>query len=340
MSNTKYKGRSYLVSYDLSSELFQHYNLTVNDLIPMKTSFLLKTDEGDKLLKKMECSIDDLKFINSGINYIKNNCGRVMNFVKSDDDKIYTICNNEIYCIIDLVKGRECKYSSNEDVAIVARGLGDLHNASEGFRYENFLRYNCGNLIHNLNRKLEEVKFFKQIVKFYECSKKFDELFIDNVEQYIEQIEKSISIIKSCRYYKICSEEDKIVLCHNNFDRYNIIIKDDKAYFMNFNNATIDIKVWDVYRLISKVIKNYNYDIKEAELILENYCLTNDLDKRELKLLYGILCFPEDFYNISKDYYTRRKRWDEQTFEIKFKSRMKNLENKRCFLEQFEKLIK
>jgi hypothetical protein len=52
-----------------------------------------------------------------------------------------------------------------------------------------------------------------------------------------------------------------------------------------------------------------------------------------------MLTFPEDFYEISKDYYTRRKEWDENVFISKLDRKIKLEDDRVDFLDEFSKYV-
>jgi CotS family spore coat protein len=179
------------------------------------------------------------------------------------------------------------------------------------------------------------MEFFKNIASIHENRAEFDEIFLKNVNYYVEQIKKSIDMLQKSYYYKLCSEEDKIVVCHHDLAYHNILINNDSAYFVDFDYAIIDLKVHDLCNFISKVEKNFAFDIEKSNTILENYCIKNTLNKRELEVLYAMLIFPEDFYSISKDYYTKRKDWEEEIFLDRLKRKVAYKEDREEFLNTF-----
>ena len=133
MLDVRYKDKTYLSKYDLDVNLFSEFDLVVNDVIPVRKVFILNTDKGDKVLKKVNYSIEQLEFINYGIEYIKNNnFNRIIEFEKTKIKLIYVPWKDDIYCIMNLVEGRECEYSNPVDVMLTARALAELHRASEG----------------------------------------------------------------------------------------------------------------------------------------------------------------------------------------------------------------
>lgn len=326
-----------LLEYDLDSEMFEEFGLKVYNVAPVRKAFLLSTDKGDKILKKINYTIGEFNFVISAVNYIKKNFSSVINFVKTKDNKEYYVKNGELYCIMDMIDGRECEFSNPVDVSIASQGLSQLHKASEGFRTELAIKNNCGSFIESFMRKKDEMLFFKKISNLYEIKTEFDNIFIQNVDYYIDKIDESIERLKLSQYYKLCSEEDKIVLCHHDLAHHNIIINNEEAYFIDFDYSIVDLRVHDLCNFISKVVKNFDYDISKAVLILDNYCKETSLKKSELEVLYALLSFPNDFYAIAKDYYSRRKDWDEKTFFNRLNNKVLAQKNRIEFLDEFKK---
>jgi CotS family spore coat protein len=334
-----YNGKHFLTQYDLDVNLFHKFNVEVNDIYPRRSVFLVNTDKGNKILKKIKYGKEELLFIYEGIKYINNKFHRVMEFVKTSDDNIYTIWNNEIYCMIDLVEGRESDYDNPIDLSIATKGLAELHLASEGFKGNLCSRCNSGRLINNFTRRLNEMGVFKTVALINEHKSDFDNIFLSNVDHYIAEIKNSIKLLENSFYYKLCAEENKIVLCHHDLANHNIIIKNEEAYFIDFDYAIVDLRVHDLCNFITKGTKNYAFDIEKGKNILEEYSSINPLDKRELSVLYGMLTFPQDFYSIVKDYYTRRKDWTEGTFVDRIKRKTQGEEFRLEFLKAFEDLL-
>jgi CotS family spore coat protein len=340
MLDLGYLDKNYLSKYDLDVRLFDKYNYKVYDIIPVRKAYMLITESGNKILKKIDYTLDEFRFIVNALDYVKRSFTRVIEFEKNVDGEIYTKWNGEFYCVMNMVDGKECEFSNPVELAIAARGIGELHKASEGFRDKTSSKYVCGDLITDLNRKKQEMMFFKNMANLYENKNKFDDVFLKNVDIYIKKIENSISLLNKNLYYKLCSSEDKIALCHHDLAHHNIIIKEDNAYFIDFDFAVIDLKIHDICNFINKVIKNFSFDMDKVRTIIENYCLSNTLTNNELNILFSMLTFPEDFYEISKDYYTRRKEWDENVFISKLDRKIKLEDDRVEFLDEFSKYVK
>jgi CotS family spore coat protein len=217
MLDVRYKDKAYLSKYDLDVNLFSEFDLLVHDVIPVRKVFILDTDKGDKVLKKVSYSTGELEFINYGIEYIRNNnFNRVIEFEKTKDKLIYVPWKGDIYCIMNLLEGRECEYSSPVDVMLASSALAELHSASNGIINEekfqklikkNRKRYLCGKVIENFNEKLRELKFFKRLVTLYENKNEFDNIFLEHEKYYEENILKSIEILENSEYFNLCKEK-------------------------------------------------------------------------------------------------------------------------------------
>jgi CotS family spore coat protein len=341
MLEGRYLDKKYLTKYDLSVELFESFDLKVNDIMPIRNVFILFTDKGDKILKRIDYSLENLNFINKALKYIKKSFNRILDFSVTKDKKIYIEWKKELYCVMDLVPGRECDFCNPIDLRIASEGLGELHKASQGFSSSEANKNKVGKTIESFERKLQEMEFFKSLANMHECKSDFDKVFLENVQQHIAEMKESVNILKASPYHELCKEQDKIVLCHHDLAYHNILINDDKAYFVDFDYSIIDLKVHDLCNFISKAIKNFAFDIDKAASILADYETKNTLDKRELEVLYGMLYFPEDFYSISRDYYTRRKDWEEEVFFDRLTKKVSYKEDRSEFLEEFKvKLLK
>lgn len=311
LENVRFKDKKALIQYDLDINMFNNFTFLVEDIIPVRKVFILITNEGNKILKKIDSTVDDINFIYSGLEYIrKNSFHRVFSFVLNKEGKPYFTWNNKTYCVMDLINARESEYSNPLDIETCSRAIGELHKASEGFKHKSSIRLQCGKTINNFKRKLQELELFKNLAEMNEEKSEFDKIFIDGFEYYRNHILKSIDIIEKSSYFKLCSEEDKIVLCHHDLAHHNILIKEDEAYFVDFDYSVIDLKVHDLCNFINKIEKICAYDIDKTRIVLKNYSITNSINKQELEVLYGLLTFPQDIFNIVKAYYTRTKDWN------------------------------
>lgn len=322
----------------LYDEVIKKYNYKVYDVIPIRKVFILFTDKGNKVLKQINYDIKHLDFISKAMEYLKKNkFSNVIEYEKNIYGNYYTKHNNKYYIVMNLIEGRECEFNNPIELKMVAASLAKMHNASEGFRYDNNgYRYNPGTLIGNFTIKKEEIKIFKSLVSKYEKKSEFDKIFLENVDYNLKRMDESIKLLNEYQYLKACSWEDKIVLCHNDLVYHNMIIKDNEIHFIDFDYAVIDLRVHDLCNLINKVLKNFAFNFKKAKYLITEYNKFYNLEEIDFQMLYGMLVFPQDFYSIVKDYYKRKKMWEEETFTLRLKRKVSYKEEREEFLKDFK----
>lgn len=350
MLDIRYKDKAYLSRYDLDINLFSEFDLVVDDVIPVRKVFILNSDKGNKVLKKISCTEEELEFINCGIEHIKlNNFTRIIQFEKTKQRNICLHWNDELYCIMNLVEGRECEYNNPVDVALASRALANLHVASKGImRDEEFVkilaknpsRYLCGKAIESFNERLKEIVFFKEMVALYENKSEFDYIFLQHEKHYEGNIMQSIKGLKQSEYHKICKEDGRVAFCHHDLAHHNILIDKEEVHFLDFDYSIVDLRIHDICNFINKVIKEFAYDIEKCHSILREYSNISPLDQREIQVLYEMLSFPEDFYSIVRDYYTRKKQWSEDVFLSKLKRKIGYEKDREEFLSAFKDYYK
>ena len=336
----KYSEKKYLCEYDLNIDLFNEFNIQVNDLVPIRGVFILDTNSGKKILKKINYNNKNLDFIVKSLDYTRVKYKNLMSLNKNLNEENCICRDGNKYILIDLIEGRECAFCNPVEIEMVSRALANFHKASIGI-YENFkkeyLEYiNVGNLEHRLSNSLKELEKFEKMVINYSYKNKFDEMFLENVDYYINEIKSCLELFKSINYKEIQKDIKNIVLCHNDLAHHNIIIRDEEVHFIDFDYSDIDLKAKDLANFSIKVIKKLAFDFEIFNSILNQYTSINKLTNEEYKLLYLFMKYPKDFYTIVKNYYNKEKNWEEEIYLNRFLNKLDYKEDMKEFLIKFK----
>ncbi|SHI71010.1 CotS family spore coat protein [Clostridium intestinale] len=341
MNKLRYSDEKYLCDYDLDTDLFELFDLKVEDLIPLRSVYILITDKGKKILKKIE-NTEDMKFITSALDYIKDGYSDILTFVKAGDGNYYVRWKDGIYCVMELIEGRECCCSNPLDVVIASKALAQYHKSSlgilkylEGSNLE-ILKSNLGKFPNKFNEAKENLLDIKQRVGKYGYKNTFDKLLLESIDEQIENINESIKRIEKSNYENLCRDESKTVLCHNDLAHHNIILSEDRAYFIDFEYSLVDIRVHDICNFLMKSIKNYGYDFDKSIEIINAYDSVWKIEKDELEVLYAIMIFPNDYYNLVYNYYNKKKNWSYESFLSKFQNKLADEPDRKDFLKIYE----
>lgn len=341
MNKLRYSDEKYLCDYDLDTDLFELFDLKVEDLIPLRSVYILITDKGKKILKKIE-NTEDMKFITTALDYIKDGYSDILTFVKAGDGNYYVRWKDGIYCVMELIEGRECCCSNPLDVVIASKALAQYHKSSlgilkylEGSNLE-ILKSNLGKFPNKFNEAKENLLDIKQRVGKYGYKNTFDNLLLESIDEQIENVNESIKRIEKSNYENLCRDESKTVLCHNDLAHHNIILSEDRAYFIDFEYSLVDIRVHDICNFLMKSIKNYGYDFDKSIEIINAYDSVWRIEKDELEVLYAIMIFPNDYYNLVYNYYNKKKNWSYESFLSKFQNKLADEPDRKDFLKIYE----
>lgn len=327
-SRLKYSEKNYLCKYDLSSKFFKELGLEIKDIYPMRKVFLLVTEEGNKILKKVNYSIERVDLISDCLEFVKRNYKNVITYKKFKDGLNYKIWNEDIYVVMDMLEGREASISNPVEINLCAENIALMHKASQGIRQYLIKKYNRDFLDRSLNEKFKEAYDsminIKNIVDKYEHKNEFDEIFLKNIDNYLSDILDVEERLKNSKYDDLRNDGSTICLCHNDLAYHNFLTNKQEINIIDFDYMSIDLRIMDLADFILKSIKNSTFDMEKINLVINGYENVSRLMEEEKDILNILLSFPRDFYTIVKDYYYKRKDWDYEVFLNRFKSKMDN----------------
>ncbi|NFT83405.1 CotS family spore coat protein, partial [Clostridium botulinum] len=78
MNRIRYSERKSLCDYDLSFEFFNELGININDISPVRNVFIIYTDNGNKIIKKVDCKEKKLTLINESQNNIKDKYNNII----------------------------------------------------------------------------------------------------------------------------------------------------------------------------------------------------------------------------------------------------------------------
>lgn len=339
----RYPEKKYLLKYDLDIELFKMLELEIIDIIPLRKVFVLNTTDGKKILKRMEYSKEKIEFINWCIESL--DCENICRFKKYSDGSFYKVWNNEYYVVMDCIEGRELNYSNPIEYIGAVEVLAKIHNASKKV-IDKLIDNNEIEKIIDKDLKTKYIEYIEDTKEIYKWVKKyrylneFDKLFLDNGDMYINEMEKALEILEEINYSDMRKDNSKIVICHNDLAEHNFLISDKEISLIDFDYATVDLRVLDLGDIVLKGIKNVAFELEKGVKIIEKYKNLNILSEEEYKLLYVIMLFPKEVYSMIKNYYHKDKEWEEDVFINRFRNKINNDVFRRGFLKEYKSIYK
>ncbi|WP_244833717.1 CotS family spore coat protein [Clostridium sp. BJN0001] len=343
MVKNKYIEQKYLCGYDLDKNFFDSINIKVDDIIPLRKVFVISTKNGKKILKKIEKSSDEINMINECLLYIKKTDPDIIEFNKFPDGNVFKEYKGNMYVVMDIFKGHEVSFSNPVEVDLCAKSLAKMHKSSKGIMEYINKKYNKNfidkSFLFKIDQCVKNLKYIKDMVSRFKYKNEFDDLFFRYIDKYLDEVIAASRFLLNSSYNDLRQEKETICVCHNDTVYRNFIVNNDRVSLIDFDFMTIDLRVMDVADFILKTIKNAGFDFEKMKSVLQSYESVSKLDLREKKVLYGLLYFPKDFYNISLDYYFRRKMWDYNIYLDRLKMKIENDKLRYQFLDFLRKEI-
>lgn len=191
-----------------------------------------------------------------------------------------------------------------------------------------------------LERHMREIK---RVYNYIRGKKKRNEMeicILNLFQKFYDQAGFANMYIDEIDYHSLfsqCIRERRVY--HGSYNYHNIIFQERQIITTNFDKADMGIQIVDLYDFIRKIMEKNGWNIHQGVKILDAYQKVRPLEKREAKLLYVLLLFPEKFWKQINFYYNGRKSWMSVKNYDKLLKIESQEEKRRNFLTEAKRLL-
>lgn len=326
-------------------EIERQFNIKIEKIKANKGVYYLKTDKGERCLKKINYGPQKLLFVYGAKEHLlKKGFQNLDKYYLSIENEPYALVNEDLYTLSEWLEGRECDFHNLEEVKIAAKTLAELHEASKGYDppENSKLKSDLGRWPHLMEKRIKSFDKMKDMVRKKNIKSDFDMVYIQSVEFYKEMGKKALNILNDSAYYELCAitELDKS-FCHHDYTYHNIILDEkNNVYVIDFDYCKREVRTFDISNFITKVLKRVDWNTDYAKVIIEAYNSISPISKDEFKVLYAFLQFSQRYWRLANRYYYNEVNWAQNTFANKLTGIVNEKEKYLLFLEQFNKEYK
>jgi CotS family spore coat protein len=335
----RFRDKVYLCDYRLDTALFDKFGFEVEDAAPIRSVYMLSTDKGMKILKKIDYSLGELMFIYNALNEIRKQYPYVINFRQSTTGEPYVQHKNDIYIVLDMIEGRDCLYENLIDLKNASRALARLHKAGQGTSTACCeVKNKLGRLEECYKRKITDMEKYKEIAAMHVNKSPFDRAFLKGVDYYLNNARDALKALQESSYLKLCSKGH--TLCHHDLAHRNILIdNNDNVYFLDFDYSLVDIPCHDIANMINKALRHNEWSSEISDTILNSYSEEYPLSEEEMNVLAAYLMFPQEFYDVATAYYMKTRNWEEEEFLDKLMRKLSYRDDREAFLKDMKERL-
>ena len=323
-------------------EIERQFNISIETIKANKGVYYLKTNKGERCLKKINYGPQKLLFVYGAKEHlIKNGFNKVDRYFLNVEEEPYAIVNEDLYTLSEWLGGRECDFHSIDEVKLAAKALANMHEASKGYEppENSKLKSDLGRWTQLMAKRIKSFDKMRDMLRKKSNKSDFDVVYLKSMDFYKQIGIKALSSLENSSYYELCAiaERDKS-FCHHDYTYHNIVLNEkNDVYVIDFDFCKREVRTFDISNFMIKVLKRVDWDINYAKAIIESYNSVSKLDNEEYKVLYAYLQFPQRYWRLANRYYYNEVNWGQNTFYNKLQGIVDEREKYLKLLDDYEK---
>lgn len=322
-------------------EIERQFDIKIEYIKADKGVYYLKTNKGERCLKKINYGPQKLLFVYGAKEHLINNGFKCVDkYFLNIDNEPYALVNEDLYTLSEWLKGRECDFHNIEDVKLAAKTLANMHKASKGYDppENSKLKSDLGRWPHLMTKRIKSLDKMRDMIRKRSNKSSFDLLYLKSMDFYKDMGRKALKNLQESSYLELCevAEEEK-GFCHHDFTYHNIILdENNEVNVIDFDYCKREIRTFDISNFMIKVLKRVDWDIEFAKAIIESYNEVSLLLDKEYKVLLAYLQFPQRYWRLANRYYYNEVNWGQNTFSNKIEAIIEEQDKFLEFLGKFE----
>lgn len=320
----------------------ENYNLTVEKIDKVKSSYKIITSAGTYSLKTIKYEFPHFYFILSAIKHLQKNGFRdIPELILNNEGTEFGVIDRKYVYLTEWIKSRLSNFDNPIELSLVSTELAKLHKASYGFNINENMKPRIGWFSWEKvfeTRKNEIIDFKNRIYQKAHKSD-FDLLYLDNINKEIERAERSIRGLRKNNYIDVMEKEVfKRGFCHHDYAHHNILV-DSRGKFkiIDFDYCILDSHLHDISSLLIRSMKNGKWSSRKADVILYSYDKVLEIEKNELFIMREFMRFPQAFWQLGIQVYWEQQPWGEEFFLNKLEKYLEDSNEREEFINSYFK---
>ncbi|WP_244833715.1 CotS family spore coat protein [Clostridium sp. BJN0001] len=324
-------------------EIERQFDIKIEQMKANKGVYHLKTNKGDRCLKKINYGPQKLAFVYGAKDHlVKNGFDNLDKYYLNIHGEPYALVNEDLYTLSEWLDGCECDFHNIEEVKLASVALAKMHEASKGYDppENSKLKSDLGRWPHLMEKRIKSFDKMRDMARKKNIKNDFDVKYINSLEFYKELGKNALLELNKSEYYELCMKaENNKTFCHHDYTYHNIILNDKKDIsIIDFDYCKREIRTFDISNFITKVLKRVDWNIEYAKAILDSYNSVSELKNEEYRVLFAYLEFPQRYWRLANRYYYNEVNWAQNTFSLKLQKIVDEKENYLEFLKEFKKI--
>ena len=297
---------------DRNEEVFQKYDLKINNMYRARGALLLDTNQGLKLFGKCGASEAHLEYENNVRKHLlEQGYQNIDIYIANKEGNLITEdSQGERYAVRNWFQGEECNLKDMEEAGKAAKNLAILHKAMSNLPFQEEFIPKDKKLHEVFKKHNRELKRVRSYILDKKQKNEFEVRFLKVFDSFYSQGAEAEEMLLGSAYEQMMNEAvDKGRVVHGSYNYHNVLFTRGGIATTNFDKAGFGIQIYDLYHFIRKAMEKNNWNIPFGMKMIESYNKEKQLEKDEITMLYILLLYPEKFWKVTNYYYNNKKSW-------------------------------
>ncbi|HOP74981.1 MAG TPA: CotS family spore coat protein [Bacillota bacterium] len=325
--------------FEVLRKVTESYGLKLYQAENCRKVWKIETSEGTKYLKQSKLAPADLQFIYEVLEYLHVKGFRTApRLWLGQAGEPFANGPDGIYILTDWFDGNELDFNNFNDLADACRYLAEFHRYGQGFEpaFPN-QRTAWYSWPAKWERRIRELNDFRRLALAEKETSVFSRLYLRHFEPFYRQAIRSYERLLQSFYPFVASEGyQQKSLCHHDYSSRNILRNSQgQLALIDFDYCLRDIRIHDIMNLLLRNLRHQEWSIDVCRFILRKYHQVSKLSADEMEVMYVLLSWPEDFWQVGLQYYYEKLPWPTQRFVRKLEHRIEWRFLREKFLSEF-----
>lgn len=307
---------------NIPEDLLNEYDLEVYRSQYNRNNFILDTNKGKYILRKVNIQQDQVVFIYETIYHLrKHGFYQIPSIYPTKKKLPYVNIAGQIYMLQAYQNSSEIEFKNIEDIKSTVRLLANFHKCGFDLKSSIVRPIHMKDLYSYFIKRSKETKTLKKTVQPLAQKTEFEEMFLKDYKEYLDLENLAITCINpdSCQSLIKHASLNK-TLCHNDYKYHSVGKINNQINLLTIDKCGINMQVEDLSSILSKIMQKNDWDVDFLTILLEEYENIRPLLPEERAVLKALLIFPEKFASMCNEYLQCKRRNNYSMFSVKWEN--------------------
>ncbi len=304
------------------NDLLNQYDLIVKRSQYSRSNFLLDTNKGKYILRKVNIQTEQILFMYDAINHLRKNGFMEVEVIYLTKKNLpYATSKGQIYIMQSYTTSNDVEFKDTTDIKGIIRLLANFHTCGLNFdateRSEKIIHIK--DVYVYFQKRIRDTNTLKKKVLPLSKKTEFEHLFLKDYTTYLTLQHLALECIdKESIDNLIKYAQTNKSLAHNDYNYHSVTKIGDNIYLSNLEKCSYNMQILDLCSILMKVMQKNNWDTDLLVTLIKEYEDIRTLSPEEKSILKAMMIFPEKFASICNKYLQCKRRNNYSMFLVKW----------------------